>query len=90
MLHCPRGAVRQYFGQAGMTRRTASQNDNTELRIVSLKSISELVDAHRSTVRRWLTEAGIHPVSVGRGRTGAIRYRWPDIERWLSSLEQVD
>lgn len=49
-----------------------------------------MLDAHRSSVRRWLQEAGIRPVVLGRGRNGAIRYRWADIERWMKSLEHVD
>ena len=61
-----------------------------DLRVVSLKTISKLVDAHRSTIRRWLTEAGIRPIAMGRGRRGAIRYRWRDIERWLILRDEVD
>jgi hypothetical protein len=49
-----------------------------------------MVDAHRSSVRRWLQEAGVKPVVLGRGRNGAIRYLWRDVERWLESLQQVD
>ena len=52
---------------------------------VSLKTVAELVDAHRSTVRRWLREAGIKPIALGRGRNGGIRYRWGDIQNWLES-----
>jgi len=57
---------------------------------VSLKTLSKLLDAHRSSVRRWLRQAGIRPVAVGRGRNGAIRYRWRDIQRWLDSLQSVE
>ena len=57
---------------------------------VSLKTLAQILDAHRSSVRRWLQEAGIHPIGVGRGRNGAIRYRWQDIENWLESLEYVE
>jgi predicted DNA-binding transcriptional regulator AlpA len=60
------------------------------LRLISLKSIAKLVDAHRASVRRWLNDERIRPVAVGRGRNSAIRYRWSDIERWLSHLEEVD
>jgi hypothetical protein len=56
---------------------------------VSLKSLAKHLDAHRSSVRRWLEEAGIRPVVLGRGRNGAIRYLWTDVERWLQSLERV-
>ena len=57
---------------------------------ISLKTLSILLDAHRSSVRRWLSEAGINPIAIGRGRKGAIRYRWRDVERWLESLKTVD
>ena len=42
------------------------------------------------SVRRWLSDAGIKPVVMGRGRNGAIRYRWRDIEDWLESLDTVE
>lgn len=57
---------------------------------VSLKTLSRLLDAHRSSVRRWLQEAGIKPLALGRGRNGAIRYLWSEVDRWLGSLERVD
>jgi hypothetical protein len=57
---------------------------------ISLKTLSIMLDAHRSSVRRWLREAGIKPIAVGRGRNGAIRYQWRDIECWLESLEAVE
>jgi hypothetical protein len=57
---------------------------------ISLKTLSVMLDAHRSSVRRWLSEAGVKPVAIGRGRNGAIRYRWRDIQNWLESLETVE
>lgn len=57
---------------------------------VSLKTLARMLDAHRSSVRRWLQQAGIHPIGIGKGRNGAIRYRWPDIQKWLDSLDYVD
>ena len=63
---------------------------NEQKLAVSLKTISTLVDAHRSSVRRWLQEAGVHPIAVGRGRNGAIRYRWSDIQKWLDSRDYVE
>lgn len=57
--------------------------------VVSLATLAGMLDAHRSTVRRWLREAGIQPITVGRGRNGAIRYRWIEIQQWLDSLENV-
>ena len=60
------------------------------LRTISLKSIAELLDTTRSSARRWLKEAGIRPLAMGRGAKGAIRYKWKDIERWLESREYVE
>ena len=57
---------------------------------VSLKTLADLLDADRSSVRRWLAEASIKPVVLGRGRNGAIRYRWRDVEAWLDSRETVE
>lgn len=57
---------------------------------MSLKTLASLLDADRASVRRWLSDAGIKPVAMGRGRNGAIRYRWRDIEDWLESRETVE
>lgn len=57
---------------------------------VSLKTLARMLDAHRSSVRRWLQEAGIKPLVLGRGRNGAIRYLWADVQRWLETLERVN
>jgi uncharacterized protein YggL (DUF469 family) len=67
-----------------------NEADYVGLRVVSLKSIAKLVDAHRASVRRWLNEEDIRPVAMGRARNGAIRYRWGDIERWLKQRKEVD
>ena len=64
-----------------------TNNAETQRLAVSLKSLSEMLDAHRTSVRRWLTQAGIKPVSIGRGKNGAIRYKWSDIKNWLDSME---
>lgn len=64
--------------------------ESEERLAVSLKTLAELLDAHRGSVRRWLREAGIQPIALGRGRNGAIRYHWKEIEAWLASLERVD
>jgi hypothetical protein len=55
-------------------KKTAATD--SELRVVSLKSISDLVDAYRSTARRWLTDAAITievgiRIPVGVTRSGA-------------------
>ena len=65
-------------------------NKEGERLTVSLKTLAQLLDAHRSSVRRWLQEAGVHPIAVGRGRNGAIRYRWSDIQKWLNSRDYVE
>ena len=56
---------------------------------VSLKTLAKLLDAHRSSVRRWLGRAGIRPISLGSGANGAIRYRWRDVQCWLESRQYV-
>lgn len=57
---------------------------------VSLKTLARMLDVHRSSVRRWLKEAGIQPIALSRGRNGAIRYRWSEVKHWLQSMPQVD
>ena len=57
---------------------------------ISLKTLAEQLDTTRSSVRRWLREAGIRPIAIGRGRKGAIRYRWPDVRDWIESRSYVD
>lgn len=56
---------------------------------VSLGTLSQMLDAGRSSVRRWLAEAGIRPIAVGQGAKGAIRYRWSEVEARLESRENV-
>jgi hypothetical protein len=62
----------------------------TELRAVSLKAIADLLDTTRSSARRWLREAGVQPISLGRGAKGAIRYRWSEVEAWLKTRSYVE
>ncbi len=57
---------------------------------VSLKTLAVMLDAHRSSVRRWLDDAGVQPLVLGRGRNGAIRYRWRDVEDWLDMLDTIE
>jgi hypothetical protein len=75
-----------------MTRSSTRARDpaDTTPLTISLQTLARRLDAHRSTVRRWLRDAGVHPVAVGQGRNGAIRYRWRDVESWLESLEYVE
>ena len=64
--------------------------EQLEKLFVSLKTLSEMCDTSRSSMRRWLLEAGVRPVSMGCGRNGAIRYRWEDVKAWLDSREHVN
>ena len=74
-----------------MVRRNPSSSRARQPRLtVSLKTLAALLDADRSSVRRWLKEAHVNPVVLGRGRNGAIRYRWRDVEAWLDSLDTVE
>ena len=57
---------------------------------ISLKTLALRLDAHRTSVRRWLREAGIRPIAMNDARNSAIRYRWSDIERWLAARDAVD
>jgi len=75
-----------------MNSRKKGKTDNIENErlVVSLRTLANMLDAHRSSVRRWLQEAGIRPVVLGRGRNGAIRYRWCDIQDWLEAKEYTE
>ncbi|MEI8194496.1 MAG: helix-turn-helix domain-containing protein [Phycisphaerae bacterium] len=73
-----------------MNTRTSIRSAPDQIPLaVSLKTLARRLDAHRSSVRRWLREAGIHPVVLGRGRNGAIRYRWEEVRTWLQTREYV-
>ncbi len=69
--------------------RYITHKEAGEHRLVSLKTLAGMVDAHRSTVRRWLEAEGIRPKVVGRGSKGGVRYRWSDIKDWLENLESL-
>jgi hypothetical protein len=71
-------------------KKTKDDNLKDDQLVVSLRTLANMLDAHRSSVRRWLQEAGIRPVVLGRGRKGAIRYHWSDVKEWLDSLRGVD
>ena len=76
----------------GMSAKPTTLAENPavpERLTVSLKTLATLLDAHRSSVRRWLRQAGIRPISLGRGFNVAIRYRWRDVEEWLRSRDYV-
>jgi len=71
------------------TSNTQAIEDSQRL-TVSLKTLARMLDAHRSSVRRWLRQAGIRPIALGRGRNGAIRYKWCDVQDWVAAREQVE
>lgn len=64
--------------------------DESQRLTISLKTLARLLDAHRSSVRRWLQQAGVRPIAFGRGRNGAIRYRWRDVQDWIESREHTE
>ena len=66
------------------------ENTKPQKMAVSLKTLAAMLDAHRTSVRRWLADAGIRPVSIGNGKNGAIRYRWDEVQQWLDGLDHVD
>ena len=70
--------------------KTRRNSDQPVPLAISLKTLAIRLDAHRSSVRRWLREAGIQPIAVSDQKNGAIRYRWVDVETWLASRESVD
>ena len=70
--------------------KTARSGHEPPRAAVSLKTLSRMMDAHRSSVRRWLRQAGIQPIALSDAKNGAIRYRWVEIERWLATREPVD
>jgi len=67
-----------------------SNNTKNERLAVSLNTLASMLDVHRTSVRRWMQEAGIRPIALGRGRNGAIRYKWCDVKEWLDSRKRVD
>lgn len=80
---------KQYVNRTAALAADECTGPNQRL-TVSVKSLAAMLDAHRSSVRRWLQEAGIRPVILGRGRNSAIRYHWVDVEAWLTSRPHVD
>lgn len=71
-------------------RSEAVPEEKTEPLAVSLKTLAQRLDAHRSSVRRWLRRAGIKPIAIGQGPNCAIRYRWEDVKTWLDSMAKVE
>ncbi len=61
-----------------------------DFRTISLRALADILDTSRSSARRWLCEAGIRPIAIGRGRNGAIRYRWREVKAWLESRQRVE
>jgi hypothetical protein len=82
--------VLQVTMNVGPKEKKSPNSAEHERLAVSLNTLAGMLDAHRSSVRRWLREAGIKPVAIGRGRNGAIRYHWRDVKKWLDSRKGVD
>ena len=57
---------------------------------VSLKTLADMLDTGRSSVRRWLRDAGVQPIAMSDGPRSAIRYRWGDVQDWLASRDEVE
>ena len=74
----------------GFATRDKQRMNESERLTVSLKTLAQMLDAHRSSVRRWLRQAGIRPIALGRGRNGAIRYKWCDVQDWVDSRERTE
>lgn len=66
----------------------ADEHNKTQA-MVSLKKLAKRFDADRSTVRRWLDEAGVEAIAMGNGPRSAIRYRLADVEQWLRERPAV-
>lgn len=64
-------------------------NEASSESLVSLSTLASLLDADPSSIRRWLRDAGILPIVLGRGRNGAVRYRKKDTDAWLRSRQQA-
>ena len=74
----------------GGEARDLEVDELEDFRTISLKSVAQLLDTSRSSARRWLRDAGIRPVAMGRGRRGAIRYRWTHVRDWLESRRHAE
>ena len=82
--------VLQVTMNVGPKEKKSPNSAEHERLVVSLRTLADMLDAHRSSVRRWLQEAGIRPIVLGPGRNGAIRYRWCDIQDWLDSKDYTE
>ena len=87
--HPSMGRVSYHNGMSARPVKFIEDPAALERLTVSLKTLAKLLDAHRSSVRRWLTRAGIRPISLGSGANGAIRYRWRDVQDWLESRQYI-
>lgn len=72
-----------------MEETTKGDGSSSSSRFASLKTLAAEFDADRSTVRRWLSEAGVRPIALSDGCRGAIRYDRSDVEQWLASRPKV-
>ena len=78
------------------TRKAISVQKTAQLELapepltISLKTLATRLDASRSSVRRWLRDAGIRPVAMANVPKSAIRYRWPEVRSWLEARAVVE
>lgn len=86
----PIGAVLSLwiFDMTSIPMQTKSSDQDTG-RLITLKALAERLDADRSTVRRWLKDAGVAAIAMGDGPRCAIRYRLADVEQWLRERPAV-
>lgn len=72
-----------------MKTPTSKNSEVSAESLVSLSTLAALLDADPSSIRRWLRDAGILPIVLGRGRNGAVRYHQKDVDAWLRSRQQA-
>ena len=74
-----------------MKSNTSKNNEKVPTRrLVSLRSLAIELDAHRTSVRRWLTDSNIHPIALSECRRGAIRYLRSEVDKWLIGRDRCD
>ena len=82
-------AKKQGLSCTSLNMTTLTTQSPAVPKLVCLKTLAKMLDAHRTSVRRWLAEAGIFPFAVGTGPKGAIRFLWEEVEPWLVGLRRV-
>ena len=65
----------------------APEASGADARFVSVKTLAKQWDCSRTTVSRFLAQAGVRAFYFGRGPNGSKRYLRSDVESFLSRLE---